>query len=59
MVPLPIAVVPSKKVTMPEGLPVAGAWAATLTLKVIVCPKTTALSEPNTADVVESALLTV
>ena len=55
---VPIGVAPSLKVTVPVGMPVPGAVAITVAVKVTDCPKTEGLIDELTA-VVVLALLTV
>ena len=42
---LPRLVAPSKKVTVPFGVPVAGATAVTVAVSVMLCPDTDGLAE--------------
>src|SRR5438552_3868540 len=51
-VPLPKVVAPSLKVTVPVGVPVAGATAVTVAVKNTVWPETDGLSEETTVVVV-------
>jgi hypothetical protein len=55
---VPIGVAPSLKVTVPVGMPVPGAVAITVAVKVTACPKIEGLTDELTA-VVVLALLTV
>src|SRR6266516_4415702 len=57
-VPVPSVVAPSRKVTVPLGLPAPGATGATVAVKVTLCPKTDGLADEATV-VVVLALLTV
>jgi hypothetical protein len=57
-VPLPSVAAPSLKVTEPVGVPAPGATAATVAVKVTVCPYTLGLAEELT-DVVVLAWFTV
>ena len=57
-VPVPSVVAPSRKVTVPDGLPAPGATTATVAVKVTLCPKVDGLSDEATV-VVVLALLTV
>ena len=57
-VPVPRVVVPSRKVTVPVGLPAPGATGATVAVKVTDCPNTDGLADEATV-VVVVALLTV
>jgi hypothetical protein len=50
--------VPSRNVTVPEGLPAPGATTATVAVKVTLCPKTDGLADEARL-VVVLALLTV
>jgi hypothetical protein len=56
-VPLPITVAPSRKLTVPVGVPAPGATTATVAVKVADCPNTDGLTE-DVRVVVVSALLT-
>ena len=56
-VPEPIGLPPSRNVTDPDGVPVPGATAATVAVKVTGCPNTEGFSDEVTA-VVLLALLT-
>jgi hypothetical protein len=51
-VPVPRVVVPSRKVTVPVGVPVAGGTGATVAVNVTDCPKTDGLAEDVTVVVV-------
>jgi len=44
-VQLPIVVVPSRKFTVPAGLPAPGAVTVTVAVKVTLCPKTDGFAE--------------
>ncbi len=57
-VPLPITVAPSRKFTVPVGLPAPGATTVTVAVKVTLCPKTDGFTDEATV-VVVLALLTV
>ncbi len=57
-VPLPITVTPSRKLTVPAGLPAPGATTATVAVNVTLCPKTDGFTDEATV-VVVLALLTV
>lgn len=57
-VPVPIGLPPSKKVTVPVGVPDPGATGETVAVKVTDCPKTGRLNDEVTV-VVVLALLTV
>ena len=56
-VPVPRVTPPSLKVTVPVGVPLAGAVAATVAVKVTDCPKTEGFADDVTA-VAELPLLT-
>jgi hypothetical protein len=57
-VPVPRVTVPSRNVTVPDGLPAPGATAVTVAVKVTDCPKTEGLAE-DVRLVLVLALLTV
>src|SRR5260370_28108315 len=57
-VPLPMTVAPSRKLTVPVGVPAPGATTATVAVKVILCPKTDGFTD-EVRLVVALALLTV
>ena len=57
-VPAPSVVVPSKNVTVPDGLPAPGATTATVAVNVTPCPEIDGFSDEATV-VVLLALLTV
>jgi hypothetical protein len=57
-VPLPITVVPSRKLTVPVGVPAPGAETVTVAVKVTLCPKTDGLV-PEATVVAVVALFTV
>jgi hypothetical protein len=57
-VPLPITVAPSRKLTIPAGVPAPGLTTATVAVKVTDCPKTDELMD-DVRLVVVPALLTV
>ena len=44
-VPLPITVVPSRKLTVPAGVPAPGLTTAIVAVKVVDCPKTDGLTD--------------
>ena len=44
-VQVPIVVAPSRKLTVPPGLPAPGATTATVAVNVTLCPKTDGLAE--------------
>ena len=56
-VPVPIGLPPSRKVTVPVGVPAPGATAETVAVKVTDCPKTDGLADDVTV-VAVSALFT-
>jgi len=56
-VPLPITVAPSRKFTVPDGLPAPGDTTATVAVKVTLCPKVDGFRDEATV-VVVLALLT-
>src|SRR5438132_2983566 len=56
-VPLPMTVVPSRKFTVPVGVPAPGLTTATVAVKVVDCPKTVGLTD-EVRLVVVLALLT-
>ena len=56
--PVPSVVAPSRNVTVPLGVPAPGATAATVAVKVTLCPKTDGLEDEATV-VVVFALFTV
>ena len=53
-VPAPIAVVPSRKVTEPVGVPVPGGFAVTTALKITEAPKVEGFDEEAKLVVVEA-----
>src|SRR5437588_724679 len=53
--PLPRLVAPSKKVTVPVGIPAAGATATTVAVKVMACPDTDGLTDVTNAVAVDPA----
>ncbi len=55
-VPVPNVAAPSLKVTVPLGVPLPGATAATVAVKVTDCPNTEGLAEEATVVVVPAAL---
>jgi hypothetical protein len=57
-VPLPITVAPSRKLTVPVGVPAPGLTTATVAVKVVDCPKTVGLTD-EVRLVVVLALFTV
>jgi len=57
-VPVPRVVAPSRKVTVPDGVPAPGANAATVAVKVTLCPEDDGFRDEATV-VVVLALLTV
>ena len=57
-VPLPSAVVPSMKFTLPVAVPAPGPLAETVAVKVTDCPNAEGLSEETTFVVVASLLTT-
>ena len=56
-VPLPMTVVPSRKLTVPAGVPAPGLTTAIVAVKVVDCPKTDGLTD-EVRLVVVLALLT-
>ncbi len=44
-VPLPMTVTPSRKFTVPAGVPAPGLTGATVAVKVVDCPKTVGLTD--------------
>jgi hypothetical protein len=57
-VPLPITVVPSRKLTEPVGLPAPGAVAVTVAVNVTLCPKVDGFKEEARAVLVLALLTT-
>jgi hypothetical protein len=55
---LPITVAPSRKLTVPVGLPAPGAVIVTVAVKVTLCPNTDGLAEEATLVVVFALLTT-
>jgi hypothetical protein len=55
-VPVPRVVAPSKKVTVPLAVPIAGGVAATVAVKVTVCPQSAGCDELLIAVVVDPLL---
>ncbi len=51
-VPLPITVTPSRKFTVPVGVPAPGATIATVAVNVTLCPKTDGFTDEATVVVV-------
>jgi hypothetical protein len=57
-VPLPITVVPSRKLTDPVGVPAPGLTTATVAVNVILCPKVDGLRDEARVVVVLALLTT-